>query len=272
MVTEPPPASSAEYLNRTQAESFGSVAADYDRYRPTYPDDLIAELVNRNPANALDIGCGTGKLAVPLLACGVGVLGVEIDPQMAAVAASHGIVVEIGSFEDWDADGRRFDLATCGQAWHWIDPVAGPRKAGEVLNPGGTLALVWNYYRLDADVERELEAVYREHAPELRLHGGALERHIVTAEGAPVPVKQPYVADLRATGVFAGVDAKKYRWERTFTTDEWLSEHATHSDHIVLDEPVRAALFAALRAAIERRGGELVGHYTTYGIFARTPE
>lgn len=268
MGTDNPPV----YTNRVRAESFGSVAAHYDEYRPSYPDDLIAELVARNPGNALDIACGTGKVAVPLLACGVAVLGVEVDPKMAAVAESHGIIVEVSSFEDWDPDGRRFDLATCGQAWHWIDPVKGPLKVAEVLNPGGTLALFWNYNRLDEDVEKEMDDAYRRHAPEIGRLADAAERHATTNDGAPEPVNDPYVSDLKASKVFAEINAKKYRWEGQYTADEWISRQATHSNHILLDDPVRAQLFDALREIIDRRGGEIDAHFTTYAIFARMPD
>jgi SAM-dependent methyltransferase len=137
------------YSNRDRAEAFGAVASAYDRFRPSYPDALISDLAQLAPERALDVACGTGKVAVALLACGIAVLGVEIDPKMAAVARMHGLIVEEGAFETWDDDGRRFDLITCGQGWHWIDPELGNAKAARLLNPGGTLALFWNYDRLD---------------------------------------------------------------------------------------------------------------------------
>ena len=72
----------------------------------------------------LDVGCGTGKVARGLLARGLDVLGVELDPRMAALARAHGVEVEVAAFEDWDDRGRTFDLITFGDAWHWIDPAA----------------------------------------------------------------------------------------------------------------------------------------------------
>jgi hypothetical protein len=41
-----------------------------------------------------------------------------VDACMADVARSHGIEVEVSPFETWDDGGRRFDLITCGEAWH----------------------------------------------------------------------------------------------------------------------------------------------------------
>ena len=58
------------YADRSRAESFGSVAEQYDRYRPSYPAALIDDLVAPRPADVLDVGCGTGKAAVLLAARG----------------------------------------------------------------------------------------------------------------------------------------------------------------------------------------------------------
>ncbi|MEU6787352.1 class I SAM-dependent methyltransferase [Nonomuraea angiospora] len=124
------------HLDRARATSFGSVAEQYDRYRPECPDELIDELTASRPTRVLDVGCGTGKVARTLARRGLTALGVEADERMADVARGHGIEVEVAPFETWDDAGRRFDLMTCGDAWHWIDPDAGIAKAARVLDPG----------------------------------------------------------------------------------------------------------------------------------------
>ena len=53
--------------DRGRAESFGSSAERYDRYRPSYPDALIDDLARLRPATVLDVGCGTGKVSVALI-------------------------------------------------------------------------------------------------------------------------------------------------------------------------------------------------------------
>ncbi|MER6002826.1 methyltransferase domain-containing protein [Nonomuraea angiospora] len=114
-----------------------STALQYDRYRPESPDELIDELTAGHPTRVLDVGCGTGKVARTLAGRGLAVLGVEVDERMANVARGHGVEVEVAPFETWDDAGRRFDLMTCGDAWHWIDPDAGIAKAARVLATGG---------------------------------------------------------------------------------------------------------------------------------------
>ena len=111
--------------DRDRALTFGAVAERYDRYRSGYPDEMVDDLVAAGPRTALDVGCGTGKLAKALLSRGVDVVGIDPDERMAAIARQHGVPVEVASFEDWDDQGRHYDLITSGHAWHWVEPTVG---------------------------------------------------------------------------------------------------------------------------------------------------
>jgi len=248
------------HTDRARAESFGSVAEQYERFRPSYPAALIDDLAGLNPADVLDVGCGTGKAARLLAERGLTVLGVEVDAQMAAVARRHGLEVEVASFEAWEARDRRFDLVTCGQAWHWVDPVVAIPKAAAVLRPGGTLALFWNYDELDVPTQAALDDVYRRWAPEL-------QRSVVV--GGNRQTDRPHIDDLEASGLFASVETRTYRWERTYPRAEWVGMVQTHSDHLRLDPSRRAALLNGLDAAIDALGGTIASHYGTYTAFAR---
>lgn len=248
------------HADRGRAESFGSVAADYDRFRPSYPPQLIDDLVALHPGAVLDVGCGTGKAAVPLAAGGLNVLGVEIDPRMAELARSHGVAVEVAGFEAWDDAGRTFDLLVSGQAWHWVDPDFGIAKAARVLRPGGTAALFWNYDEPDPPVQDALDAAYRAHAPELT-------QSVATGRGWQP--KRPYVAEFGSSADFAAVTERTYRWERAYSTGEWLALIQTHSDHLRLPPDRRDALLDAITVALARFGDMLTVHYGTYTVLAR---
>jgi SAM-dependent methyltransferase len=250
------------HANRARAESFGGVAANYDRYRPGYPEPLIDDLLALGPNDVVDIGCGTGKAARQLAARGVSVLGVEIDPEMAAVARGHGLTVEVAAFEQWQPAGRTFDLLICGQAWHWIDPSVGPAKAAGLLRPGGVAALFWNHATdFEPDVRKVLDEVYRAYAPEL------LE---VSEQDRAHREAKPYLAELTASGAFASIETKDYPLERSYTADEWVGTVGTHSDHLQLEPDRRAALADALRDVIDQRlGGTLTITGGTYSIWAR---
>lgn len=244
------------HTDRARAESFGGVAEQYDRFRPSYPAALVEDLVTLSPAAVLDVGCGTGKAARLLAARGLRVLGVDVDGQMAEVARRHGIDVEVAPFESWDSGDRRFELIICGQAWHWLDPALAVPKAAALLRPGGTLALFWNYDELDEVAQAALDEVYSRCAPEL-------SRKAKVAAGVP--------ADLETSGLFATVQTRTYRWERVFSRPEWLGTVQTHSDHLRLDPARRATLLDSLGTAIDGLGGTMVSHQGTYTVLARVP-
>lgn len=244
------------FKNRARAESFGAVARDYERSRPSYPVALVDDLLALGPGEILDVGCGTGKAARLLAARGPHVLGVEIDEQMADVARSHGLDVEVAAFESWDAHGRTFDLLTCAQAWHWVDPEVGVPKAAEVVRPGGHVALFWNDDRLDRRTSDALADVYRALAPEL------VEEP--APDDDPVGVHRDAFA---ASPSFDVVATRTYSWQRNYTADEWVALCMTHSNHLVLPAARRAALAAALQEAVDRLGG-VVAPYETYLILA----
>ena len=250
------------HLRRDRAESFGSIAADYDRYRPSYPTALIDDLAALRPDTVLDVGCGTGKAATLLAACGLDVLGVEPDPAMAAVARTNGIHVEVAHFETWPDAGRRFDLITCAQAWHWVDPAVGPLRAAQLLNPGGTLALFWNYDDIEQRAQDVVDNVYAQYAPEL------LDQ---AANGGGRHDQQAFLRDLGDSGAFDSVGAHTYAWERAAPVESWLRRAGTQSEHLLLGPQRLGRLLDALREALVDIGPQIHSAGGTYTIRASGP-
>lgn len=249
--------------NRQRAEVFGDDAEQYDRSRPRYPAAMIEHLVGsgRKRMRVLDVGCGTGIAARQFLQQGCVVLGVEADERMAAVARGHGLEVEISRFETWDDKGRRFDLLTGGQSWHWVDPYQGAIRAGDVLEPAGRVGLFWNAGRPPDDVQRAFDAVYesltgRGDIDPMPIGNQDPERFGITAEG------------LRSSGKFAEPETASYVWDHYYSTDEWLDQLQTHSDHRLLPRPTIDALLRQLREVIASFGGGFTMSYKTWLITA----
>jgi SAM-dependent methyltransferase len=245
------------YRNRERAESFGTVAAAYDRFRPGYPDELLDLLTAPAPQNILDVGCGTGKVAVQLARRGFPVLGIEIDPKMARVARGHDIAVEVAPFETWQAHDRSFDLITCGQAWHWIDPSIGPAKAADLLRPGGTLALFWNFEKLPDEARARLDDAYARHAPEVhRVSNGRARSEDLAA------------ASLTENAGFAAIRTRTFRRAARYSTADAIGLLGTHSDHNLLPQVRRDALLDAVAEAIDGLGGFLDVEISTTAVLA----
>src|SRR5690242_18813267 len=147
---------------REVAESFGAEASRYDRARPSYPAALVERIVAASPGRrVLDVGCGTGIVARQFQAAGCEVLGVDPDARMAGHARERGLQVEVATFETWATNGRAFDTVVSGQAWHWVDPVAGAAKAASALRRGGRFAVFWNVFQPPADLGKAIAELYR---------------------------------------------------------------------------------------------------------------
>jgi SAM-dependent methyltransferase len=128
-------------------EFFGPRAATWDA---KFPDDgpaftrAVAELDVPADGVLLDVGCGTGR-ALPVLRTAAGpgsrVLGVDLTPEMLAVAATRGAVVGGDALHLPVASGAVDAVLAAGLISHLPDPVAGLAELARVCRPGGRLAL-----------------------------------------------------------------------------------------------------------------------------------
>jgi SAM-dependent methyltransferase len=249
------------FEDRSRAESFGAVAAQYDRARPSYPPALVDALLADGARCVLDVGCGTGIAAALLAARGCEVLGVEIDARMAEFARSKGLQVEVARFEDWHPRGRRFDLVTSAQAWHWIDPRAGAARAAEALRPGGRLGVFWNFGDPPPYVRALLSPIYARFGP-------GVENYSVLFGNRDARV-QDALAGIADAGAYGPARTARFEWSQRYDTAEWLQQLGTHSDHQALPAARRQLLLDAVGEALDAIGGSFEMPYATVLVSAR---
>ncbi|WP_028922513.1 class I SAM-dependent methyltransferase [Pseudonocardia acaciae] len=258
---EPPPVNEP-HRHRQVAESFGADPGRYDRTRPRYPDALIERIVAASPVpDVLDVGCGTGISSRQFQAAGARVLGVEVDARMAGYARARGLDVEVAAFESWDPAGRTFDAVVAGQAWHWVDPVAGAAKAASVLRPGGRLAVFWNAFQPPPELTEAIVAVYRRAMPDSPVY----QRVMPGLEAYSVMFT--HAADgVRAAGGFGEPEQWRHDWERDYTRDEWLDQVPTHGGHSNLPPATLNELLTGIGAAIDAIGGTFTMRYAAVAV------
>jgi SAM-dependent methyltransferase len=140
-----------EALARRYGRVFDEVAAEYDRRRPAYPDELVAHACQvaaiGSGDRVLEVGCGTGQLTRSLVARGLDVAAVEPGKHLRSLAeqklgGSGQVKFVTARFEDAPIAHSRFRAVFSASAFHWIDPEVSWEKAARTLVPGGTLALI----------------------------------------------------------------------------------------------------------------------------------
>src|SRR6185437_5674066 len=141
---------------------FAGTAAYYARYRPGYPEDFFHHVVEHfgldGTGRLLDLGCGTGQLALPLAPYFAEVVGIDPDPAMlteaSAAAARAGIHTArwlVGSDRDVDRLGREIGplrLATMGRSFHWMEREEALRSLGDLVDANGGIVIVSDEERI----------------------------------------------------------------------------------------------------------------------------
>ena len=121
-------------------------AADYDRGRPGWPDE-----VNATPGLApsdvvLDLAAGSGKLTEVLLNRFDTVIAIEPQPAFRAILRDRLPTIDVrdGTAQSLPLDDGAVDAVFVAQAFHWFADRASLNEIARVLRPEGMLVLMWN--------------------------------------------------------------------------------------------------------------------------------
>lgn len=249
--------------------TFDAIPREYLAARPRYPEAMVDALIRTagmGPEDeALEIGPGPGVATRQFAERGIRILALELGPRLAEVAREYlaaypRVRVEIQDVNQWTPPADRFRLIYAGQAWHWVEPETGFRKAYDALVPGGVLAPFWNH---PADGHSELlHDVYLEHAPEL-------------AKDRPYPPLDERidtrVAAFLAAGVFDRVEVLRFPWTMRHSAASYVAMIATYSDHLRMQPDRRARLFQAIRERIASNGDVIERPVVAVAYVCRRP-
>jgi SAM-dependent methyltransferase len=214
--------------------------AAYERGRPGYPADAVAELVRllgiAPGATALDLAAGSGKLTRQLLPAGAELVAVEPSAAMRErlVATAPGVRVLAGTAEAIPLPDGALDAVTVGQAFHWFD---GPRAVAElhrVLRPGGRVGLLWN--------------VRDESVPWMARSTAVIDRH---AGDTPRYRDGRWRAALDASAGFTPLQGRRFRHHHRLDREGLLDRFASISFLATLPEEARARVLAEIEEIVD---------------------
>lgn len=237
----------------------------YDKYRPTYIDDLfedIFQMIDLNPnSEVLEIGIGTGQATKPILETGCNILALEIGDQLASFTKEKfqeysNFKIENTSFEDSNLYENSYDLVFSASAFHWIPEEFGYSKVFKILKPNGIFARFANHpypARDNLELFEAIQQCYRKYLPDSK---PSLE---YTEEKARIR------ADLSKKYGFIDSKYNIYKRRRTHNAQEYVKLLDTMHDHIALDENLRKMLFNDIEATIIDFG-DLINVYDTIDL------
>lgn len=212
-----------------QASSFGRAVDEYERARPSYPQEAVDWLVPAGVRTVLDLGAGTGKFTRSLVARGLEVIAVEPDDVMRAALAEAlpSVRAVKGTAESIPLPDAGVDVITAAQSWHWVDDARALPEAARVLKPGGSLSLVWNIREESVPWVRQLGEIMGDSEAERAIEQGV-------EIGAPFGPTERFEVD----------------WSAPITLDGLLTLVASRSYIITASEERRAEIFDGVRELV----------------------
>ncbi len=209
-------------------ERFSATASHYARWRPTYPAELRAFLVEllpparapERPRMLVDVGCGTGISTRFLAGPGLHVIGIEPNAEMRAEAKSTtppGMAVEYraGEASSTGLPPAAAELVTAAQAFHWFDLDPTLAEFRRILVPDGFCAAFWNIRDersspLLAEYQALLERSSREYR-DVEKGIRTIDRLLASPRiAAARRAEFPHVQILDREGFFGRVDSSSY--------------------------------------------------------------
>lgn len=139
---------------KEESEIFNKAADYYDRYRPSYPLEIINVLEQKTGIKAgsrlLEIGAGSGKATELFIGKGYDILCIEPGEKLVEIGnlrfKDENIRFEKARFEEYKLPKNTYDCIFAAQSFHWIPQPIGFQKCSYTLKKGGYLALIWNMY------------------------------------------------------------------------------------------------------------------------------
>jgi SAM-dependent methyltransferase len=235
--------------------TFDQAAELYDRARPGYPAELIADLARLagigSGRRVLEVGCGTGQLTVPLAELGCTIVALDLGPHLAALARRKlarqpSARVITAAFEDWPLPAEPFDTFVAATAFHWLDPALRVDRAAAALRPGGALATIATHHIAGGDETFFVEAqrCYEQWDPATPPGGLRLPA------AADIPRDRD---ELEQSGRFGPATFRRYEWEQAYSTAAYCELLLTYSGHRALAPEALRGLLGGIAGLIDGR-------------------
>ncbi len=240
----------------TRKKWYSQVAEAYNKFRPSYPQEIIngAVKISQLPTNAniLELGCGPGNATLAFAKLGFSMICLE--PSLAAChlarqncAIYPQVEIKQTTFEEWELEIGKFDAVLAATSYHWINPEFGNSKIAQALRNNGNLILLWNMTpQPEYGIYQSFREIYQKYAP-------SLDRY----ENVETQQKIVQVLGQKAidSGKFKNLVSEQVVCKVNYYIDDFLLLLSTYTPYLKLDIETRNCLFTELREKIENNYG-----------------
>ncbi len=234
-----------------RAQSFGSVAPAYERFRLGYPDELVEEVLayaGRPVRTALELGAGTGKATRVFARRGIVVTATDPDPAMLTELRNHvpnTVTTVQGTFEDLPLTSV-YDLVFAAASLHWTKPNSRWPRVVAMLERDGIFASFGGQVHLaDSDVERDVRVA---RSPFLA------DDDVPPPDGTPAdsPMQWPGT-ELTRCDQFTDVRQSTIERRYTASARDYVGHLSTVSAYLELPYPVRERVLGRILTVLPER-------------------
>jgi SAM-dependent methyltransferase len=221
-----------------RALSFGSVAEQYERFRPSYPDrvfEVVNDYTGMPIGTALEIGAGTGKATRLFAAQGIEVTASDPDPAMLEELRRHvpdRVRTLRAAFEELDTE-TTFDLVYAAASLHWTDPAGRWERVAGWLRDDGVFASFGGPVELvDSDLAARVAAARAAYLD---------SDDVPSPDGTPAEAAMQWPGtELERSGLFRDVEQHVVERRWTASPVEYVGYLSTVSAYLVLPPDPRA--------------------------------
>jgi len=247
--------------------TFDTAASKYEKMRPGYPAELYRALFDYTSigkhSRVVEVGSGSGQATAPMLQTGCSLTAVECGEQFCRLLQEKfghcsGFSVIAGKFEDVTFEENTYDLVFSATAFHWVPEQAGYEKAYAMLKKGEMFARFAN----NPYTAKENPALFAEIQAAYDTYYYPFHRKTRKPLNEFTEERARERALIAGKYGFTDLQYRLFHRERVFTAEEYIELLGTYSDHIAMDEPIRAKFYSAIESAIQRHGGTITIHDT----------